>query len=348
MTIIHAENVPHPLQFPRDDGLHLLQKNSSYYFQPFGHSMEWWYFSGRLIDQQHHRYHYYVIFYYPMKKIFWYQYIYPMVQFQLVDMSNKQVYSCDNKYILRDVYAGTNKLKLSYGNQWRIVYDSIRHRYHLQGTFIAANHIPISINLSMHSPWNPFPINKSGVIAMPSQEYTYYTFLPNLSVTGNVTIARKKIQLISGSDAWYEHQWGPFQMYSGEYSYWFGVRLSDGQYIILIDYGLNPNKYSKNMKKQQWHVVNVVTKQGKLVVYHKPFFKLTFPELTSKNYLNIKKSFNIGMVSNTKGLKAHLIINATSSLVNTVGYWEGVCGIKGSWQGSQVSGYSGINFLRIE
>ena len=46
-------------------------------------------------------------------------------------------------------------------------------------------------------------------------------------------------------------------------------------------------------------------------------------------------------------LKLDLTMNATSRLVSSYHYWEGVCPIRGTWNKQEITGFSGINLLRI-
>ncbi len=205
------------LSFPHDEGAHYSDTVRS----------EWWYLNMRLETDEQDSFGLMLTFFRkPATALI----------FNITDMSADTFLS--EVDILGRLQADTGHLSLSYAGLTGTTFDTLRWTYPDDGqafSYIArafSQNTSTACSLRVQSLSYPFAIDSIGYIALgDSSEMSYYYAMPFMHVEGSLVSGRDTVP-VTGT-AWFDRQWGPFEVSpSGGYE-WFSIVASseDGNIV---------------------------------------------------------------------------------------------------------------------
>ncbi|MFT4039933.1 MAG: lipocalin family protein [Thermomicrobiales bacterium] len=199
-------DIPVPIEFPRDDGLHDT-------------TVEWWYFTGNLQTEADERLGFeYVIFRARQGQLEGF-----VSHFAVTDPARER-FTYDQRIIGRPGVVGDAAALDLDIEGWTMRGES--------GDFALRADMPgYAIDLSATTQKPPALHDGDGYIDYGNGTASYYYTWTRLAVTGTVAIDGAE-QAVTG-EAWMDHQWGDFATYQEGGWDWFSIQLDDDRDLML-------------------------------------------------------------------------------------------------------------------
>lgn len=196
--------------------------------------------------------------------------------------------------------------------------------------FLRAGSDNASLDLALTPCRDVLPHGGDGVIVMADGRRSYYYSLTNLETAGAITVRGQTYAIASGR-TWMDHQWGDFTPLSVIWD-WFSLRLDDGASLMLF------------------HFRNVLGGTARTTwTYRAADGTVTYGDRfgleAHRTYEDPGGACRIplGWTMTVPGLAADLSVEPLFDgqvffSAMTPDYWEGMCSVAGSVNGSAVTG----------
>jgi len=298
------------INFPDDEGAHPEA------------STEWWYMNGHLITDDGRRYDYMVCFY-----------THYVVAAALFDES-RDIYINYSK-AFADVQKDTGRLYLRYGEDELYQVPGQPFTYQLNFQYPG-----YSLSLRMGSNKPPVLIDGDGVMNM-GRGLSYYYSLTDMSAVGTI-ITPYGENRVTGS-AWMDRQWGYWNP-SLQWD-WFSIDLDNGMQV------LGYNIFEDQGNHRLWRFVSVVDAQGRAYEFNESVdccrivldYDHYWRSPGTMNLYALGWNLTIPDLGLTLSISPfdpaqEVLFPTDQSMFNLKPFWEGACGVTGTYQGTPVNG----------
>lgn len=323
---------------PADDGKHSNSITCSG-GKFFG---EWWYASLHLTGSSGKEYGAFVAYF-----------ITPTVRklkvFSISDLDNDQNYTYSN--IMGVLLASSSRLDLTYieelfssdrwYNKWQILQlKPFEYRLLVDGDS-QENGCYMKLDLDMESLKPPMKVGDSGIIYL-GNSYSYYYSHPRVEVSGQLTV-NGYTENVTGL-AWIDHQYGCTDTTEYVSWEWFAITLDDFREIMVSDVWVNGyfagshsegmNYYSQSFVHQLLPDYTITGIESSLWI--DPITGYRYP--TQWHIEETSKNIDLYLTADYENQVMPIEDDPWGILPLPKGFWEGVCSVTGSIQGSPVSG----------
>ncbi len=321
---------------PDDDGKHSNSMDCDSLL--FG---EWWYASIHLTGNSGREYGSFVAYFLtPTFRKF--------KVFSISDLDNNQNYTYNN--IMGVLLASSTHLDLTYVelfssdrwyNTWQgLQLEPFEYRLLVDGES-RENGSHMKLDLDMESLKPPMKVGDNGIIYL-GNSFSYYYSHPRVEVSGEITV-NGLTENVTGV-AWIDHQYGCTDITEYVSWEWFAITLDDFREIMVSDVWVNGffagshsegmNYFSQNFEHQLLPDYTITGIESSLWIDSATGFR--YP--TQWHIEETSKNMDLYLTADYENQFMPIDDDPWGILPMPEGFWEGVCSVTGTIQGSPVSG----------